>query len=322
MAINTSVDAAYMKVVSDAFWMKAGQRGSFLLPFMNPITVVGDSMEIRDTDIGDPDWLNSSTQPTRYTNETFGCRAIMPHFFDAALIRGMPEVQKVATLDPALLVNKMWDKCGVFLDAIILYGKNGVGGIAGTSRVKNMPTDTADYSYVALPESQYIAWDDVDYGMSNDIDNADAIKYGLSTSKILKAVEKLREEYMGSDLVCISNTHGQTSLIADPRAANLQWNVMPTMAVNGIVSYGGVNNYVVSEKVRRGVPSIKNDGTMVDHAYVYARDKVLLGVGSPINFTITNSIDHSNAQVIYMWGAYDCLRMEEKSVVCIEIKRI
>jgi hypothetical protein len=323
MAINTSIDAAYMKVVSDAFWLKAGQRGSYLLPFMNPVGVVGDSLDIRNTDIGNPTWMNSGTEPTNYTNQTYGCRTLMSHYFSEALIRGMPEVQKVATLDPSILVNLMWDKCGAFLDTTILYGKDGIGGLAGKARVKNLETDAGDYDYVDLPKSQYIFYDDVEYGVSNDIDNYDSIKYGLSTSKIIKAVEKCREKFQSSNLLCIANTHAQTSLIADPRAANLQWNVIPTMAINGIVSYGGVQNFVISEKVKKGIKTVKDDGdnTIVDHAYVVALDQVLLGVGTPIDFTISNSIDHSNAQVIFMWGAYDCLRMDENAVVCIEIKR-
>jgi hypothetical protein len=321
MAIGTTIDKAYYEVVNAIFWKKLGQRGSYLLPFVPQVGIIGSSEEIRSTEVGEPTWLETPTQPTKYTNQTYTNRKLEPKDFSLAIIRGQPEVRKVATLDPAILVDMMWDKCGAFLDRLILYGKEGRGGIGGTALVAS--DSETGYDAIALPDSQYIMYNDTDYGVTTDLrENTDEkITYGLSTAKLLKGVEKLRENYASDNIICISNVHAKTSLIADPRAANLQWNVMPTMAVNGIVSYAGVQNFIASEQVKKNIPSKVGDETIVDYAYLFAQDQIQLGVGAQLDFVIENSIDYSMAQVIYMYGAYDCIRMDENAVVCIEVKR-
>lgn len=315
MAYN--ITNSYMEQFNILFQEMLTQKGSFLMPYTRMEQVVGNSQIIRQFDTGDATIgeLNSSGitefSPILYDHRKLEPRPIHKtiDLTDVELIRqGQPPVDQLAATCS--------QSCGAALDKIIL---NGIGGIARTQ-------SSGD---IALPTSQYICVNTTQY----DNKGSDLAGQGLTTSKVSFAVAVLRAKYNLPQLVCVCSNRALGQLMSDERAASALFNRTQAMANGFMTPFAGVDFFVTSEKMPKAKAHKATGGTIitadsatasetateVELAYIYAKDQIVLGCSK--QFDLKSAEDpHRNFNLVFQCvGMYDAVRMQEESVVAIEV---
>jgi hypothetical protein len=157
------------------------------------------------------------------------------------------------------------------------------------------------------------------------------VKAGLNSSKIAKAVMKLRAKFNSGPLVCIGSEYAMMTLRADPKCSNSLFSPQHTLADGFVSAWGGVDAFIACELVDTGKSYVNEDASItnsanppgfdVEYAYVYAVDKIKLGVGAPLFLKNGLNAERYLNNVLIYQGAYDCVRMFEEAVVRIEIRK-
>lgn len=307
MAYN--ITNSFMDQFNILFQEMLTQRGSFLMPYCRIEQVIGNSQIVRQFDtrkatIGE---LNSSGI-TEFSPILFDNRRLEPVLIsktislnDTDMIRqGQPPVEQLAA--------SCSQSCGAALDEIII---NGIGGIAKTQSTGS----------IALPLSQYICVNTRQY------DNPDTlVGQGLTPAKVAFAVALLRGKYNSPDLICVCSNRAIGQLQSAER----------TVSSFGIMTpFAGVQYLVASEAVPKkakahlvsGGSLISADSTTVKEstngevelAYIFAREQIVLGCSR--EFGLKSAEDaHRNFDLVFQCkGMYDAVRMQEPSVIAIEI---
>jgi hypothetical protein len=323
--INLNTQDVYYREVSLVMETLMGQKGSHLLPYFMKYPINGASEEIIQMDVDSPRWMEASGAPIVYSGKKYGKRFLNLNKFYIAESLGEFETFKTRT-NPAQVASLLWDKVGIFIDDIILHGKDGVNGIVGNALAKSNAVDPIGNT-IALPDSQYLFYDNTSWGYSTEIQEAnDYIKYGLSTSKLLSARSKLMTAGASSNLGVIGCSNSYTSLMADTRYSNLLWNVQPAAVTGQMTPFNGLQFLPPSERVTKRVPSKKNPDITVDHVYVVDLEKIYIGVpanGSELNMNFDQRPDLQDRPLtININGVYDCTRMQEEAVIVIEVKSV
>ena len=311
-----SITNSFMEQYNILFQEMLTQKGSFLMPYCRMEQVVGNSQIIRQFDTGDATIgeLNSSGI-TEFSPILYDHRRLEPRPISKTISlnkidmirQGQPPVEQLAATTS--------QSCGAALDKIII---NGIGGLAKTQ-------SSGD---IALPLRQYICVDTVQFG------NEDSIAgQGLTTQKISFAVATLRAKYNIPQLVCVCSNRAMGQLMADERAASALFNRAQAMANGYMTPFAGVDFFVTSEKMPKAKAHVQARGPLitadsstaklldadVELAYVYAKDQIVLGSNKP--FDLQSAEDpHRNFDLVFQCvGMYDAVRMQEESVVAIEV---
>jgi hypothetical protein len=254
---------------------------------------------------------------TDYTTIGYGQRLLTPHPMKCVFSLIKYDLVRQGLPDVGMLAQEASEACGVLIDQLILTGRFGVGGIAGSAM--GIVTGSGNTPVaIPLPNTQFINYDDKDLGTSNDVTNNGKLIAGLSTAKIAKAVQMLRSKWNNGPIVCVASNYALSTLRADPRAASSLFNVQPAMASGFNTPYAGCDYFIPCEQVAKNVTS-KKDATLVEYAYVYNKDMIKLGESMPLSMDGGSNVERDFSQVIGFHGMYDCVRMQEEGVVCIEI---
>ncbi|MDR2766003.1 MAG: hypothetical protein LBB63_00885 [Holosporaceae bacterium] len=322
--ISLTHDKVYYTAVELAFRELSGQRGSYLFPLFPKVAVDGNMDCINSVDTQGASWMEAPAEPVVYNTTEFGKRYLKPNVFSAALLLDQYETARTR-LDPSQVASMLWNKVGIFLDDIILYGKNGVNGFAGNALAQLKNDDPIGFT-VPLPTSRIIPYNDVRYGYSTNIaDPNDTIKYGLSSAKINNAFITIQEalKYEPRNLICVASSRANGSSRADERLGNVLWNDQKALATGMNLPYSGVRAFVTSECVKKGVESVVGDGTKVEYSYVVDPEQVAIGYLGRVpemQIQFDQLPQRHHALQILVSGAYDCVRMSEDAVVAIEIR--
>lgn len=293
------------------------QKGSYLMPYCRMEQVVGNSQVIRQFDTGDATIgeLNSSGI-TEFSPVLHDHRKLEPRPISKTISlnkidmirQGQPPVEQLAA--------SCSSACGAALDKIII---NGIGGLAKTQ-------SSGD---IALPLNQYICVDSVQF----DNKGNSLAGQGLTTQKVSFAVAALREKNNLPQLVCVCSNRALGQLMADERAASALFNRTQAMANGFMTPFAGVDFFVTSEKLPKAKAHLHTGGNLitadssaakasnseVELAYIYAKDQIVLG--SNKEFDLQSAEDpHRNFDLIFQCvGMYDAVRMQEESVIAIEV---
>lgn len=306
MGISTS----YFEEVDIRFHEFLRQHGSALLMGTTIEPVVGDAKYLRQVDVGAAHFVSGSGAPTSYVPITYDRRRLKPRAFDCPIMLDKFDVARQAYPDPGQLAAQAADSCGVLIDQIIL---DGIGGLAYTENT----------GAIALPNSQVIAYDDVTLADYQNMQSSNAtLRYGLSTSKVAKAVQMLRTHFNTGPIICVANNYALSTLRADPRAASSQFNTVQSLSMGIDAPYGGVNAFAACEQMGGGMSINTKTAVHVTYAYVYAMDQIKLGISMELMLDAGKSASHGLNDIFIYSGMYDCLRMQEKAVVRIEINTI
>lgn len=276
------------------------QRGSALMDLVTVEPVVGATKYLRQSSVGDAHFVTSCGSPTEYVAIKYDKRKLEPKPIECPIMLDKYDLVMQGSPDIGMLAQEAADSCGKLIDQIIIKGISG-------------PAYTAASGEVKLPESQNIKYKDT---LLVDPEENEVIKDGLNTGKVAKAVQMLRSEYNNSPLICVASNYALATLRADKRAASSLFNTQPAMATGQNTPFGGCDVFVASEQVERGRAE---DGKEIEYAYMYAIDQIKLGTSMPLTLDYGKNAERGLSDVLIYRGMYDCVRMQEKSVVRIEV---
>lgn len=315
--MSYNISNAYSTQFDVLFHEMLRQRGSYLMPYVRYETVEGEVKTIRQFDTGDAIIGElSSSGITEYSPVLYDNRRVEPKpiyksisLNHVEMIRqGQPPVdQLAATCSTA---------CGSALDKLI------ISALGGTARL-------ASSGDVALPTTQYVCCDTTQFGN----EGTTVVGQGLTTQKVSFAVSVLREKYNIPQIVCVCSNRAMGQLMADERAASALFNRTQAMADGFMTPFAGVDFFVTSENMptasahkQAGGSIITADssvastsGTTVELAYIYAKEQLVLATSK--DFELKSSEDpHRNFDIVFQClGMFDAVRMQEESVVAIEV---
>jgi hypothetical protein len=229
------------------------------------------------------------------------------------------------------------NSCGKLIDQIILEGIGGksyseaAGGDVYLLNYSGGAVTNTNSNPSLYDNTQYIPWLDYTMGDNSNGTASLSVKAGLNSSKIAKAVMKLRAKFNSGPLVCIASEYAMMTLRADPKCSNFMFSTQRTLADGFISSWGGVDAFVACQLVDNGKSFVNADASVTDsannpaydveYAYVYCVDQIKLGVGAELYLKNGINAERYLNNVLIYQGAYDCTRMFEESVVRIEIRK-
>ena len=315
-----------------AFHPYLSQRGSQLMGACVQEEVHGAVKYVRFQNVGDAHWVTSNGDPTNYTPTEYDRRRLKPMPLECAIALNDFDMVQQGTADPGMLAQQAANACGRLIDEAIINGIDGPAYTESQGEVKLSGAEavTAGANPLALVSNydatQTIAWNDAT--ACGDIDeNPLMTNAGLSTSKIAKAVMKLKEKNnVEGPFICVTNAYGTLSARADKRAASSEFNDIHAFAQGVNNPYAGVAAFaechsVIGGKSKAGVDGIynANDGLQVKYAWIYALPQIRLGCSMPLHMKNGMNAERHLDDVIIYKGMYDCTRLYEESVVRIEI---
>ena len=308
------------------------QRGSQLMNACVQEPVQGAVKYVRFQNVGDAHWVTSHGDPTNYTTIEYDKRRLKPVGLECAITLDSYDMVQQGTPDPGMLAQQAANACGRKIDELIIQGINGPAyteaeGEKVLSGAESVTAGSTPSAVVAnYDKTQTIAWNDAT--ACGDLTESPTITHvGLSTSKIAKAIQKLKEaNNQVGPFVCITNSYGMLSLRADRRAASTDFNDIHAFAQGVMNPYAGVDAFAECHSIIGGKSKVKNDGTYhasnglnVEYAWVYALPQIKLGCSMPLHMENGLNAERHLDQVLIYKGMYDCTRLYEGSVVRIEV---
>lgn len=273
------------------------KKGSQLINHVRIEKVQGDSQIVPQLD-----W--SDTEEVKIQNEN---RLLEPKLIKEIKIT-LSDVEVTRQGEPTAdeLAEKLAMSAATVIDKIII---NGIGGMAKTQ-------SSGD---IALPLSQYISVDTIQLGNNGNT----LLRQGLTSSKIISAVEALNKKLYNPALICVCSNRAMEQLKINKET----WKVFhPITKVFNI-------QFVVSELVPKKIKAHlhtggdlitldsktakESDAGEVELAYMYAKDQIVLG--SNMEFELKFGKDSNSDWVFQYLGQYDAVRMREDAVVAIEV---
>lgn len=298
--MSFGISNSFLEEFDFMFHQMLGQRGSQLMQVVQQEQVVGASKHLRQASVGDAHFVTDVGGPTEYTTIKYDKRVLKPRPFECPIMLDKYDMVMQGTPDVGQLAQEASDSCGILIDQIILAGIYG-------------PAATAASGNVSLPPSQNIAYNTDIFSPASDPQVPQAVKDGLNAGKVADAVQRLRSKFNNAPLICIASNRSLATLRADPRVANSLFNASgPALSIGQNSGYGGVDAFIPSEQVEK-------DATY-DYAYVYALDQIRLGSSMPLTMDYGKNAERGLNDVIIYRGMYDCVRMQEESVIRIQNK--
>ncbi len=215
------------------------------------------------------------------------------------------DIVRTGGFDPGRLAEDAAEGCSRTLDEIV---------------VEAMTADVYCDNNKVIPfnKKQYITYD---YNPLGE-DAEKAAK--LTSSKILKAVEKMRTNGVKGTIVAFASYPHLTEFQQDVRVASTDFNVQPAQATGITNPYGGISGFVPTLLLPQNVKSQKGgqDDPMVDHIYVVGTDYIKIGTNMPWKLNSGLNPERRYNFNLCMTGAYDAVRAEEAGVVIIEAAHV
>lgn len=308
------------------------QRGSQLMQACVQEPVQGAVKYVRFQNVGDAHWVTSHGDPTNYTTIEYDRRRLKPVGLECAITLDAYDMVQQGTPDPGMLAQQAANACGRKIDECILQGINGTAytesqGEVVLSGAESVTAGASPAAVVAnYDKTQTIAWNDAT--ACGDLTDSPLITHvGLSTSKIAKAIKKLKAaNNQVGPFVCVTNAHGMLSLRADKRAASTDFNDIHAFAQGVMNPYAGVDAFAEIATTLGGKSKANADGIYsagnglnVKYAWVYALPQIKLGCSMPLHMENGLNAERHLDQVLIYKGMYDCTRLYEESVVRIEV---
>ena len=287
-------------------------QGSKLISGVMQEPVVGETLTKRQNLVGKAKFIDNTVGLTEYTRIKYGSRKLTPRAFVCPIMIDQIDIVKQGYPNITALAQQAANSCGKMIDEIILQG---IGGIAVTEN-----------GNVNLPESQTI------YAEESTLDGItipDNIKFGLSASKIALAAQMLSKYENPGPYFCVATTMALAQLRADPRLANIKFNEIRAFA-NGVNNpYAGISGFTGCEAIpteevtlpndAAKYPKLKTKKVKLSYAYVYAMPQIYLGCSMPLTLKQGQNPERYFNESLMYEGMYDCVRMQEESVVRIEV---
>lgn len=310
------------------------QRGSQLMNACVQEPVQGAVKYVRFQNVGDAHWVTSHGDPTNYTTIEYDKRRLKPVGLECAITLDAYDMVQQGTPDPGMLAQQAANACGRKIDELIIQGIDGPAyteaeGEKELTGAKQVSSGASASSLVAnYDKTQTIAWNDAT--VCGDLSESPLITHaGLSTSKIAKAIQKLREaNNQVGPFICVTNSYGMLTLRGDKRASSTDFNDIHAFAQGVMNPYAGVDAFAECHSVIGGRSKAQANGTysasggkMVEYAWVYALPQIKLGCSMPLHMENGLNAERHLDQVLIYKGMYDCTRLYEGSVVRIEILR-
>lgn len=331
------IENSYLSIINDNFETFLKQEGSALMLATTQMSVRGATQYIRQTGVGEAQDVIDQGGTTEYVNIKNDRRLVKPTGFVCPILLDDFDMVMQGSQDPSILAADAARSCGKKIDERVVAG---IGGYSFSEANGPMPLPGADQLQVAgqaknqvldaYEKTQTIPWNDCTFG---DKRNEISVKAGLSSSKITKAIKKLREKYNSGMFVCIASEHAMLSARSDIRIACTDFNTQPSLAEGYLTPYGGCHAFIPSELTGGGMSAAKaTDGTgdndditqrttRVEYAYIYAVNKIILGCSMPLHMDMAKNAERNCNEVLMYKGMYGCTRLEEEAVVRIEILR-
>lgn len=303
--MNFNLTASFFEEFDFMFHSMLRQRGSKLMPVIPEEPVVGEMKSLRLFNVGDPYFVESAGAPTKYSTANFDRRVLIPRAFEFPLTFDPYDLIRQGSPDVGQFAQEASDACGELIDKII------IGGIAGKART----TLNGD---IALPKKQYITYNETPY---EPTDAPEDVKKGFNAGKLAKAVEMLTAAHNNPMIACILSNRAQSQLLSDPRVASSIFNYSgAALSQWQMAPYAGCSMFITSENVAKNVKTMKDtDNAKVEHVYLFAVDRIKLGCSLPLTMDAGKNAERGLSDVIIYRGMYDCVRMQEESVVVVEI---
>jgi hypothetical protein len=323
MAMGFDLSQSYLDQIDYYFRQQIGQQGSLLYNVVqaNKIPVMGDSLKIRSHDVTDPYWADTAGGITQNSSLKVDSRVIQPQDIIYSIMLDEFILRKQGTENPQDVSAMMSNKLMLFSEDFIINGRNKIGGIAGAARTtKNVAAN------VNIPTKNVIKWFDTSLGaIPLEKDPNRIISYGLSSSKLAVAFRKLRENFVTSPIVVVASEYALSTMRADERYSNLLYNVQPAMATAQNTPFAGMQMFIPSEKVKKGIKigtaTIGGDeeNIMGELAYAFALDQIVMGEGMAWSFKYMENPEREGNPMFMFKGSYDYLRLDERAVIVIHV---
>lgn len=306
--MNFNLTASFFEEFDFMFHGMLRQRGSKLMPIIPEVPVNGEMRSIRQYNMGEPYFVETAGAPTMYSNMDFDRRILIPRAFKFPLTFDPFDLIRQGSPDVGQFAQEASDACGELIDKII------IGGIAGKAR-------TSMNGDVILPAKQYIKYTETPYTSETSTEIAEDVRKGFNVGKLSKAVEMLTAAHNNAMIACVLSNRAQSQLLSDPRVASSIFNYSgPALSQWQMAPYAGCSMFITSENVAKNVKTMKtNDDKKVEHVYLFAVDKIKLGCSLPLTMDTGKNAERGLSDVIIYRGMYDCVRMQEESVVVVEI---
>ncbi len=331
-----TIDNAFLTEFDSVFQTMLRYQGYTLIGGTIQENVIGANKLVRQMSVGDAIDITGQGATTEYIQTNYDRRRLEPKDFAASLLIDDVDMRQMGTMNLDQYAAEMANSCGKKIDQYILDGISGGSYSEAQGGMVTLPSTPTEKAVGSIDGSEYdatqvIPWMDYRLGDNNYGHASLAVKAGLNSAKIAKAVVKLRENFAHGALVCVASEYAMSTMRSDPRVANSLFGTQKTLADGSLTTpYGGVDAFIPCELVPKSNKSYVNDsgtisgtanGVTVEHAYVYCVPHIRLGVGAPVY--LKNGTDASrylNQTLIYQ-GAYGCTRMFETAVVVIEIAK-
>ena len=328
------INQSYIDTFDTYFYAVLRERGSQMLNGVMPTELSGRSVTKRQYETGRAQFINEKGEDLQEISTTYSKRVMSPHEIRYAfsvteidqIMQVMPDVSEIASAAA--------NECGLKLDELIINGVNGSGGIIGSAKTYN---ENELATVTNIPYTQYVPYNNRDFGTvktggsGDDVPNIDN---GLTVSKLAKAVSMLDDANNHPPYILVSTSKAQATLRADPRASNFLFNQQRPLE-SGLLQYPvmGISGFIQSAQVPRNIRFTYGDvngnpaenptalvanSSSIEYAIVYALDQIQLGIARPFTLRTGQDVRKAFNDVFMYNGFYDCLRMQEKSVVIIE----
>jgi hypothetical protein len=211
--------------------------------------------------------------------------------------------------DIDMLVEKAYTGCALALDQII------INAFTGDVEVANGRPP------ISYPDSLYLPYDFTN-GMT-EYDQPENLLYKthLNQPKVSVAADMMRQNGIYDELILLAPSRHLTIFQADPFIRNLDFNLLPGMAVGELPGYGQVSRIININTLPTNVDSKKADGTKVDICYLVATQYIHVATNMPWQMK-TDSDALKATNTINMIGMYGATRREEAAVIAIEVAHI
>jgi len=150
--------------------------------------------------------------------------------------------------------------------------------------------------------------------------NCSSSDTGMTVEKIQLILEYMAHNDVDEDIPiwCAISPRQFTDLLGQEEYINADYNTSKPMATGRVVrDYLGLN-WVISNKVVVGSSNDVDADTNVYECWAWAQDAIVLGVADAVSVKISDRVDLSHSQQVYVHMNMGAMRMDEDKVLKIE----
>lgn len=156
-----------------------------------------------------------------------------------------------------------------------------------------------------LTNEQTVRWDYEDAFNGSEVKYF--IKQGLSVSKLINAIKRVKKKFPYSKICCVASNDALLTLMHSEGMERF-------LNVGRLSSYSGCDSFIASEFVENNVSFSGNK--IGEYAYVFAEDQVIFGHGDICVISPNKNAPYSEINIKNSVG---CVRLSDEALVRIEI---